>query len=566
MGVLGYADDVAILSHHTDKLTERLENIDEGSRQDADMTINVSKTKTMHVMEQEKLALPTAEEILATESTFKHECTFCGRRFKTVRGMKIHMASCDCQHGLTDKSFVVKRINSVFGTVQQRWFRVEWADHPGQDKWEPERSLVKQGCEDSIKEFWRTSKHNPSDDFIADPDDVWRCYKCGNGYSSEKGLKIHITRTHRERNLRGSTADKVTRTNMRKEAQDKKPHVQLGGVDLDNVWIFKYLGSRFRADGSHIADIRARIAAATTTAGKMRGIWSSKSTPLQLKLRIYKVGVCSKLTYGCEAWELDERACRLLNGANARMLSHITGRSAHEEASKATRTFDILAAIRARRLKWVGHILRMRHDRLIFKALKHMHDTTPAPTKRHNINTRNNEYTTHTRGDLLMDVPAKFTWKELQQLAANRDGWRKRVQAITGASGVEVKLSGKGGKVCSNLLEAFPKKLTPKPTTNAAKMARRYRERDAHESFFRPGGVKPKQKGKSRKKSKPRPLTDKQRAVADLQQLQLRPTGSFTTANIRQRHIHRNGRHLIRGQTRTQIRIRSLMIGGRHRQ
>ena len=395
---------------------------------------------------------------------------------------------------------------------------MEWADYPGEDKWEPERSLVKQGCEGAIKQFWKTSKHNPSDDFIADPDDVWRCYKCGKGYTSEKGLKIHITRTHPRRNLRGSAADRVTRVNMRKAAQDAKPHVKLGDKDLENVWVFKYLGSRFRADGSHIADIKARIAAATVTAGKMRSIWSSKSTPLRLKLRIYKVGVCSKLTYGCEAWELDEQACRLLNGANSRMLSHITGRTAHEEASTKTRTFDLLTAIRARRLKWVGHILRMDPERLVYKALRHIHDTRPAPAKRHNIATRNNEYHKHTRGDLLMDVPAKYTWKELRQLASNRDGWRQRVQAITGSSGVEIKLSGKGGKVCNNFLEKFSSKPTPKPESSAAKQARRYRERDAHEVFFRPcatGGVRVRQKMvNSRKHPKPRPLTNKQRAIA----------------------------------------------------
>ena len=519
VGVLGYADDVAIVSHASEadasvELTTRLQKIDEGSRKDADMTINADKTKNMHVAKQGKLAPPQISDIKATEETFKHQCTFCPRRFKTARGMKIHMASCDCQHGLSDKSFVVKRINSVFGTVQQRWFRVEWADHPGEDKWEPERSLIKQGCESAIKEFWRQSKYNPSDEFIADPDDVWRCYKCGSGHDSEQGLKIHIARTHSKRQWRGSTADKVTRTNMRKAAQNAKPHVQLGDEEIDNVWIFKYLGSRFQADGSHLTDIKARIAAAQTTAGKMRNIWASKSTPLRLKLRIYKVGVCSKLTYGCEAWELDDSACRLLNGANSRMLSHITGRSAHEEASDKTRTFDVLAAIRARRMKWVGHILRMSPERLVHKALRHMHSTRPAPAKRHDIATRNNEYVTYSRGDLLMDVPANVTWDELIKFAANRHRWRKHVQSITGDPDIEIKFSGKGGKVSSNLLQMFPATTATKVAESAAEaQARRYRNRDAHEVFFRPGGTR-KRRPTIRKKTKPKPLTDKQRAAA----------------------------------------------------
>ena len=55
---------------------------------------------------------------------------------------------------------------------------------------------------------------------------------------------------------------------------------------IENVWTSKYLGDLFRADGSQFADITARIAAAVKTAGKMRNVWASKTTPLQLKMRI----------------------------------------------------------------------------------------------------------------------------------------------------------------------------------------------------------------------------------------------------------------------------------------
>ena len=58
VGVLGHADDAAIVSHETDKLTQRLSRIDAGSRDDADMTINVSKTKNIHVEEQEQIVPP----------------------------------------------------------------------------------------------------------------------------------------------------------------------------------------------------------------------------------------------------------------------------------------------------------------------------------------------------------------------------------------------------------------------------------------------------------------------------------------------------------------------------
>lgn len=100
----------------------------------------------------------------------------------------------------------------------------------------------------------------------------------------------------------------------------------------------------------------------------------------------------------------------MLNGANSRMLHHITGKSIHDEASATTRTFDLVRWIRARRLQWVGHILRMEPDHMVYNALKHLHGS-------------------RSQGDILMDVP-DYAWPELVQLAANRDGWRQLVKSV----------------------------------------------------------------------------------------------------------------------------------------
>ena len=150
------------------------------------------------------------------------------------------------------------------------------------------------------------------------------------------------------------------------------------GKPLQNVWSFKYLGAWFSADGDPLTDVKAKVARATKTAGKMRNIWSSRNIPLQLKLRIYKTGVCSQLAYGSEAWKLNADTIRIINGANSRMLHHITDKTMHEEASRDTRAFDIIVWIRARRLQWLGHILRMKPDengneRLLHLAVRHMH-------------------------------------------------------------------------------------------------------------------------------------------------------------------------------------------------
>ena len=267
--------------------------------------------------------------------------------------------------------------------------------------------------------------------------------------------------------------------------------------------MFKYLGSWFRSDGDQKADIRARIAAANATAGKMRQIWASRTIPLRLKLRIYSVGVCSKLTYGSEAWRLDEKACAMLNGANSLMVSHITGRPARVEASRYTRTVDIVRIIRARRLKWLGHILRLGPDRMIHRAARHVAEN-------------------RSEGDLLMDVPKNYSWEELKQLAGNRDYWRLRVKALREGSGVKVSINGPPPsprkRKASPLTTADTKTTTTRPTaaSTAAKAAKRYRTRDAHTAFFRPctGSPRKRKRNTRRTKPKPRELTNKERQAA----------------------------------------------------
>ena len=141
-------------------------------------------------------------------------------------------------------------------------------------------------------------------------------------------------------------------------------------------------------------DVRRRVAMAQARADKLRHIWPAKVLHLRLRLRLYISGVCSIMTYGSEAWFLTREVCRVLNGANSRMVARITGQSIREEATIGTRTFNLVKWIRARRLKWVGHILRLEDSRMIKQALQVIYDNRQ-------------------EGDILMDIPKHKTWQEL---------------------------------------------------------------------------------------------------------------------------------------------------------
>ena len=169
------------------------------------------------------------------------------------------------------------------------------------------------------------------------------------GWATDSGkqyLKAHITKLRHhwtKHAARAHTCAKVDiKQDKREEAQKNLPQVHWGEQAIVNYYRAIYLGSLFQVDGDQMPDIRRRIAMAMQRAGKLRHVWAAEELSLDLRMRLYRAAVCSILVYGSEAWFLNDKACKALNGANARMVSHITGRTVREEASPATWTFDIV--------------------------------------------------------------------------------------------------------------------------------------------------------------------------------------------------------------------------------
>ena len=93
--VLGYADDAALMERQMEEMSKRLTALADESLAQADMRINMTKTFTQHVHERKEIEA-TEDEAKTVELKYDHKCDFCPRRFKTLRGMRIHRAR--CQH------------------------------------------------------------------------------------------------------------------------------------------------------------------------------------------------------------------------------------------------------------------------------------------------------------------------------------------------------------------------------------------------------------------------------------------------------------------------------------
>ena len=195
-----------------------------------------------------------------------------------------------------------------------------------------------------------------------------RSPRCDQPCKSARGVTIHskhcILKPEGEQRFAGTCAAKKVRKLKLEAAQKLKATVKCGDEPLKNTYLFKYLGSIFAADGDQKHDVKRRIALVTTRMGQLRHVFNS-SISFAIKMKVYKTAVCSLLTYGSEAWDMDEQTRAHINGANASLLSRFTGKDAHQEASTKTRSYDLVKAIKQRRMKWLGHLLRLQGERLV---------------------------------------------------------------------------------------------------------------------------------------------------------------------------------------------------------
>ena len=136
------------------------------------------------------------------------------------------------------------------------------------------------------------------------------------------------------------------------------------------------------------------MAIAKTTFGKLMEIWKATEISLKQKLRLYNAAVISIVSFGFETWEMPQKLEDSLRGWNARCLAAITGREISQEHRQPT--FDLIAKLRARRLKWAGQILRQEpEDSLVHQVLMAtaIHDLA-AGNKRRSLLMDAVEYTT----------------------------------------------------------------------------------------------------------------------------------------------------------------------------
>ena len=242
-----------------------------------------------------------------------------------------------------------------------------------------------------------------------------KCPKCTRAFPTLTGMKVHMARfcdkRRRPRSRKGTLADKAVQFEKRKEEQSKRPPVTVHGHLIDCVYFFIYLGSLIQCDGDDMADVTHRMNIAQSIFSSLSHIWNDHRLPQSMKIRLYVLAVCSTMTHACESWDLCPSVCRKINGFNSRCLHIITGKHYRETATNPA--YDLLLSVRKRRLRFLGHILRMTNERLVKKTLlAYTHGGENIPV-----------------GSLLMDC-GNLSLRELERAAHDRKKWRRMVNNL----------------------------------------------------------------------------------------------------------------------------------------
>ena len=81
--------------------------------------------------------------------------------------MLSHVTSCPFNYANSSRYFEVEEVLTVYGKASRKLFLVKWEGFPdSENSWVPEHSLFRDGCKESIDNFWASSDINPAKNFF----------------------------------------------------------------------------------------------------------------------------------------------------------------------------------------------------------------------------------------------------------------------------------------------------------------------------------------------------------------------------------------------------------------
>ena len=144
--------------------------------------------------------------------------------------------------------------------------------------------------------------------------------------------------------------------------------ITVNGNSVQVVPDFIYLGSKIHRSGDILQEVTRRKALAGDIFRRLwRPLWKHRNITNRTKFRIYNACVLSVLLYGSEIWALSPTLAKSLSGFDNRCERRILGirwqdSVRNEEVRRLSMQPPLQRRMAQRRLRWLGHMLRMDVD------------------------------------------------------------------------------------------------------------------------------------------------------------------------------------------------------------
>ena len=180
-------------------------------------------------------------------------------------------------------------------------------------------------------------------------------------YSAYAGLKINAGKTQ--------SMAVSKRASQRPYCRDDTLEINVEGRPIQQVSNFTYLGAIISGDGTIDKELSSRIQKASGAFYQLSSVWHSRNIRTPTKVRIYQAAVLTILLYGSEVWNATQTQMKRFEVFHQRCLRKILKIRwnyfvSNTEVLKRANIAPVDVFIKAARLRWFGHVVRMPEERI----------------------------------------------------------------------------------------------------------------------------------------------------------------------------------------------------------
>ena len=247
---------------------------------------------------------------------------------------------------------------------------------------------------------------------------------------SEEAMQRLISRLAATCNEFGLTIS-LKKTEIMLQDVSNTPNISIGEHTLNIVDKFTYLGSTIANNLSLDSELSTRIGKASSSMARLtKRVWENNMLTINTKMQVYQAVVLSTLLYGSESWTLYTHQERRLSAFHLRCLRRLLGITWQDRVTN----IDVLARaglpsmfsiLTTRRMRWLGHVIRMDDGRIPKDLLFGELATGKRPTGRPAL-----RYKDVCKRDLKV---GNFNPSNLETTAADRKCWRAKTKEIVKA-------------------------------------------------------------------------------------------------------------------------------------